>query len=827
MANPAAREANPYRFRRKVFHALAGVFLVFLATRAGLLWWEHGQTYARERSRAENLAHVLSEHLERTFGAIESGVRQLAVHGARIGGAAAPPREWSRVLAATLSGLSGVGSLNVLDADGRVVWSTNPLVTGTSRRGRYLHRRLKDEPTDGLVIGPAAPAEHIGGVRIPIGLALRDARGNFTGFVAATFQPERLRGFYEAIDVGPRGVIEVLRADGDLLFSQPHSSRPGGASPADRTILDALAAGAVRGYLRTPIEAGGDGYLTAWRALSRRSLIVAVSIAEGDALAGWFAELYVVAASAGGMALLLALAGVWIMASSRAHARALTELGRGEAQFRAVIDNLPSGIVLRDPEGRERLGNRTIREWNGPAANDGAAGAAGADPAEGDRAVLETGRVDEREREVAFGDGATRRVVSTRFPVRFDDGTVWVGEIVTDVTAAREAEEKLHQVQKLDAVGQLTGGVAHDFNNLLTVIVGNLGLLADRVARDDDMAHRLLETARRAALRGADLTYRLLAFSRRQPIDPVASDVNRLIGDCRELLLRTLGAGIEIEFRPGGDVWAARIDRNQFESVLVNLAINARDAMPGGGRLIVETANETLGGDYAADGPGIAPGPYVAVSVSDTGAGMPPEVLRRAFEPFFTTKPVGKGTGLGLSMVYGFARQAGGDVRIYSEPGHGTTVRLYLPRAESPERAEEAAPAPAGALPRGTETVLIVEDNEDVAAFAAEVLERQGYRVARAADGPAALRLLDGLAGPDLVLRDAVLPGGMNGREAAAAIRARRPAARIVFVSGYAESIVVHQGQLDRGVDFLAKPFAREDLARRVRASLDGPAPDS
>jgi len=832
-----AGEPDPFLFRRKVIYALAGVLLVFVLTRAGLLWWEYKQTLSAEQRRAENLAHVLAEHLDRTFGAIESAVNQLAVHSDRIGGPEASREQWAQVLDATLSGLSGVGSLNVLDADGLVVYSTNPAVTGTSRRGRYLHRRLKDEQSSDLVIGPAAPAEHISGVRIPVGWPLHDAQGRFIGFLAATFQPERLRGFYEAINVGPHGVIQLLHNDGNLLFSQPHPSELSGDSVGNRTILESSRGDSDNGFLRAPLEANGDSFLTAWRTLSRSFLVVTVSIAERDAFSDWRAELFTESASAAGMAVILTIAGVWITVSSRAHARTVADrdrigaaLDRSQAQFRAIMDHSPSAIVLKDRDGRYLLVNRKMQEWFGLPADRIQGKTAlelfgrddGSRVVEDDNKVATAGEVIVRERDLTFPDSTFRRISMTKFPVRFSDSdAVYIGGIMTDVTSSREAEEKLRQAQKMEAVGQLTGGVAHDFNNLLTAVIGNLDLIEDKI-ESGSAAHQHLDTAIRAALRGSELTHRLLAFARRQPMDPVKTDVNGLITNCKLLLQRTIGAEIEIEIFPSEDLWSVLVDGGQLENVLLNLAINARDAMPDGGKLTIETANAVLDRAYAARNPDVTPGDHVVVSISDTGAGMAPEVLKRVFEPFFTTKPQGKGTGLGLSMAYGFAKQSGGHIRIYSEPEQGTTVKLYLPRAPAAELERvNQQPLHSGELPRGTEMILVVEDDPGVAEFTTAALESLGYQVVQAPDGPTALRCLEGIPHLDLLVTDVVLPGGLNGREVAEKVREAMPDARVLFISGYAESIIVHQGRLEKGVDFLAKPFARAALARKVRGSLD------
>jgi PAS domain S-box-containing protein len=387
-----------------------------------------------------------------------------------------------------------------------------------------------------------------------------------------------------------------------------------------------------------------------------------------------------------------------------------------------------------------------------------------------------------------------------------------------DVTAEREAEAQLRQAQKMESVGQLTGGVAHDFNNLLTVIIGALDLTLDRVQGDVRSA---LEPALRAAESGAALVQRLLAFSRRQTLIPEEVDFNRLAAEMENLLRRMLGEDIEIEMKLNPRLWTALADKGQVETALLNLTVNARDAMPAGGKLTIETGNVHLDEDYAAQNTEIAPGDYVMLAVTDTGKGMPADVLDHAFEPFFTTKEVGKGSGLGLSMIYGFAKQSGGHVKIYSEVDHGTTVRLYLPR----QSAVAATATPAIPMqhdhPRGGEMILVVEDNPDVRAFVVKQLLDLGYRVAEAKDGPSALSTLNGSTPFDLLLTDVIMPGGMTGRQLSDEAKHRRPGLRTLFISGYTEDSIVHQGKLDPGVNFLSKPFRRRDLALKVREALD------
>ncbi len=399
------------------------------------------------------------------------------------------------------------------------------------------------------------------------------------------------------------------------------------------------------------------------------------------------------------------------------------------------------------------------------------------------------------------------------------DKRIFIG-IVRDITQRKDSERQLQQAQKMEAVGHLTGGIAHDFNNLLTAILGNLEMLQDRVELDPS-ARKFVDIAFRAADRGADLTQRLLAFSRKQTLSPETADINKLVLGVTELMRRTLGEDIEIKTVQGGGLWHATVDPGQLESALLNLAINARDAMPEGGKLTIETANSHLDQAYADTHQEVNPGQYVRVAVTDTGTGMPPEVVARAFEPFFTTKEVGRGSGLGLSMVYGFVKQSAGHVNIYSEPGHGTTIKLYLPKAVAAGEVAREAELSRRAQPMGDETILVVEDDPDVRAFVVAALGALGYRVMEAEDGPAALALLDQVSHIDLLLTDVVLPRGMNGRRVAEEVRKRYPRVKTLFSSGYTENAIVHHGTLDQDAELLAKPYTRGALAQKVRRVLD------
>jgi PAS domain S-box-containing protein len=381
------------------------------------------------------------------------------------------------------------------------------------------------------------------------------------------------------------------------------------------------------------------------------------------------------------------------------------------------------------------------------------------------------------------------------------------------------ATAALNHSQKLEAIGKLTGGVAHDFNNVLQIIGGNLQLLRDAYASSRVATDRL-ELALDAVGRGAKLSSQLLAFARRQPLQPTVVNLARIVRDMGSMLVRAIGESIEIETIVGGGLWNTQVDRNQLENVVLNLAINARDAMNGYGKLTIELGNSSLDDQYVLSAPEVLSGQYVMLAVSDTGSGMPAEVIERAFEPFFTTKPEGQGTGLGLSMAYGFVKQSGGHIKIYSELGEGTTIKIYLPRSlESEEEAPSRIKTP---VVGGTETILVVEDDQRVQVTVVDMLTQLGYRVLKANDAQSALTVIQSGVDIDLLFTDVVMPGPLRSPELARQARQLLPHLRVLFTSGYTQNAIVHGGRLDRGVELLSKPYGRDDLARKVRAVLGG-----
>jgi PAS domain S-box-containing protein len=524
------------------------------------------------------------------------------------------------------------------------------------------------------------------------------------------------------------------------------------------------------------------------------------------------------------------------MTEEQAHPRPETALADSERQFHVLVDHVTDyAIYMLDPEGNITTWNVGAQRIKGYSAEEIIGQSFSRFYTEEDRraerplAALETA-----EREGRYeGEGWRVRSDGSRFwadaviyPIR-DGARNLTGfvKVTRDITEKLRQEDALErarnaalQSQKMEAVGQLTGGVAHDFNNLLTSILGTADLLNRRSDIAEDVK-RLLSVIIQAAERGASLTHRLLAFSRRQALEPHEVDVNRLVADTSDLLRRTLGESTIIETILAGGLWRTFIDANQLESALLNLAINARDAMPEGGKLTIETGNTYLDDEYAVMNSEVTAGQYVLIAVTDTGQGMPPEVMARAFEPFFTTKPEGQGTGLGLSQVYGFVKQSGGHIKIYSEPSQGTCVKVYLPRYTGEAKTGETGRRPDVTLLGRGEKILVAEDDDGTREYLLAALISLGYRVFEARDAKSALQIFTEQPNIALLFTDLGLPG-MNGRRLAEEVRGRRPDVKVVYTTGYARNAIVHNGLVDPGVDLLPKPFTVEALGRKLRQVL-------
>lgn len=541
-------------------------------------------------------------------------------------------------------------------------------------------------------------------------------------------------------------------------------------------------------------------------------------------------------------ALALAVIAVGALLTLQAFARMLRSeetLRSREQQLRILLAGVTDyAIYMLDPQGR-------VTSWN-----TGAQRIKGYDAPEilgqhFSRFYTEEDRRADLPRTVLETAAREGRYEAEAWRVRKDGSRFWANVIIDairdpagnligfakvtrDITERHERDselarmrEILAQSQKMDALGQLTGGIAHDINNVLTVIRNAVDGLQRRVRAGERDVSRYADAIGRGADRATSLARRLLAFARRQALEPKALDANKLVGGLTDMLKRTLPEGIAIETVFAGGLWWTEVDPSQLESALLNLVLNARDAMPDGGKLTIETGNAFLDDRYAAAYAEVSPGQYVMIAVSDTGGGMSKEVASRAFEPFFTTKGAGQGTGLGLSQVYGFVKQSSGHVNIYSELGSGTTVKVYLPRLEKPQLSEPVVEVKARPAPRSEESILLVEDDEEVREFVTESLGELGYRVFAAADARSALRALDAHRDIDLLFTDVGLPDGMNGRVLADEARQRRPGIKVLFTTGYAPNAIFHHDRLDSGIALISKPYTQAELAARVRTILD------
>jgi signal transduction histidine kinase/CheY-like chemotaxis protein len=557
--------------------------------------------------------------------------------------------------------------------------------------------------------------------------------------------------------------------------------------------------------------------------------LLATRQGETDSRGDWVQRL-VLAATAIAIVALLWAARLLNQAFARSY-RAETEQRALAARLRASLDSLSQGVGVFGPAHKLRHWNECFQILLGlPSAmlRTETPYAAFADHLTADgEALLESEEQIEHSQQTSgepivyertHPNGTLLEIRRTPTP---DGGFVLT---VSDMTKRAQSEAVLRESQKMQAIGQLTGGIAHDFNNLLTVILGNLELARMKLDPQNPLAANI-ERSLWAAQRGGTLTGQLLAFARKQPLAPAPIDLSAHLPELVPLLSRTLGEHIDVRFVDSAGLWPAMADPAHLESAVLNLALNARDAMPNGGRLTIELANKVLDDQYARAHAEVVPGDYVMVAVSDTGHGMTPDIVARVFEPFFTTKTDGRGTGLGLAMVFGFVKQSGGHVKIYSEPGEGTCVKLYLPRAVGaamPSGQRSGVPAD---LPHGSATILVVEDEAGVREIAVAILRSLGYCVLEAPDGDEGLRVFGAHAAEiDMLLTDVVLPGKVRGRALAERITAMRPEVKVLFMSGYTENSIVHHGRLDDGVHLLGKPFKREQLARKVAEVLETPA---
>ena len=847
---PSARAAGTRRLRTSVRLVFVLVFLLLAAVlTASLLTYRSEALHNGER-RAENLAFILSDHIASTASAIDTTLQQMTLVASRIGGVHATSNAWADTLTAARSGIAGIAVLVIVDETGIIRHTTSPIILGQSRASTYLFRRLLAEPDSGLVVDTPFRGRSTGQWVIPFGRRLTGPDGKFAGMIVATLELDKLRSFYRTIDVGRGGSIWMLHPEQAVLFREPSRTDATGEIAADNPLLALQRQKPEAGVLRSALETGGPIYLNAYRLVATPQVLITVSLAENEVLAAWNVAALIATLVLGGIALLLIFAWRVIMreiqaraaaeaqaiaqaealaAATKERAEADAALRTTQARFQSIMDHSPMMVSLRDAEGRfifinrayevfsrqssESMYGKTVAELRSKEYEDSI-------PVS-DKAVIEGRRAMQWEMTIPKPDGL-RVALVVKFPIYDDDGkVVSVGSILADVTDQKRAEAQLAQAQRIEAVGQLTGGIAHDFNNLLTSILLNADVLSSIL---DDGTRPLAEAIRQASERGAELTQRLLAFGRRQMLEPKPTDITVLLAGMEPPMRRMLGANVGIAFRNAPDVATVIVDPSQLEATIMNLVSNARDAMPNGGQLTVETANYVPGSDGPAENPEIKAGSYVVIAVRDTGSGMPPEVIERAFDPFFTTKDVGKGTGLGLSTVHGFVKQSGGFVRITSEVGVGTVVWIYLPQADVAPAPVRPVEEPRPAVPTGDELILFVEDDPMVRQHTGRLLSELGYQIVTADNAAEALKKADEGCKPDLLFTDLVMPGGMNGRQLAVRLRERWPDLRVLFTSGYSHGTMSTADAPLVAREILNKPYRRSELAARLREALDGPA---
>ena len=838
-----AEAAAERSLRRLIAAALLLPILVFAATAA----LSYGSHFTMAHDRLKHRADIVHEHALKVFETLElvgAQVDQLL--------AGLPDDEVQRRahdlqahIGAMANRLDQVYLITVLDAQGRALASSSPtpIPHGTDYSDREYFRAFRDgsaPPRQAYVTELLAGRRNRGAAFFAVVIrrgsqtlaAARQADIPFAGVIAVSASPNYFTDFYRQFALDDLDTASIVRADGSLLARYP--AVPAGADPSRLPVAASFKAATEQapewGTYESTSLVDGARRIYAYRRLPGYPVYVIVGIDRATVLADWRNTmgrhlLFGVPATVG-----LVLLALTALRRTQRESRALARLAERTRELDQVWRVSRDLMVVGDMNGVLRAVNPAWGDTLGytPEEVVGRHYRAFVHSADLQEADLEFERLARGEilRDVDIRmrakDGSSRWFSWNCVP---EEGTFHAAG--RDITERRQLSEQLRQSQKMEAVGQLTGGIAHDFNNMLAIVIGSLDMLRRRLSEAETDRLRLIDNAMDGAKRAATLTQRLLAFSRQQTLAPMPLDANTLVAGMSDLLQRTLTEGIQLETQSAPGLWPIFADPNQLESAILNLAVNARDAMPeGGGRLIIETANAILDDSYVREHFGVQAGQYVLVAVTDTGVGMSPTVVRRAFEPFFSTKEVGKGTGLGLAMVYGFVKQSGGHVRIYSEPGHGTTVKLYLPRHRAATSAADGGePAESRPLPardsRG-EMVLVVEDEPAVRRLSVEGLRELGYRVVAADGAVSALLMLE--RNPDIALlfTDVVMPE-VNGGKLAEEARRRRPDLKVLFTTGYAGNAVVRNGVVEQGMHLLGKPFTLDQLACKIAEALDEP----
>ena len=695
---------------------------------------------------------------------------------------------------------------------------------------RAYYKVQRDDPGRGLFIDVPVASRVRSTLVIAVSRAFLTPDGRFGGVVFVPIDYENLRQFFLSLNVGQRGTVTLYRDDGKILLRTPNADEFAGRDVRSNLLFSRYLPQAPSGSFEGSGMTDGTSRSISYRRVAGMPLVVTVARDPVEYLAGWKNNALYYSLVAAGLNLLIAGFGLVLARQWRLRAKSEQALRDNLEQHQLVTENVPALIVHVGADGHIRYANRVALEWYAQPSTDAIRNRKiddFIDPLRLGEARLRieaalAGRTIAGEEKAAFPDGGERWCETIRVPDCGYDGTVRGYFVLSvDITERKRIEDELRQAQKIEAIGQLAGGIAHDSNNMLAATLGNLDLLLDALPPGEVSRRSLAERAIEAAERVADLNRRLLAFARKQTLRPQITDVNQLVSGMTTILQRTLGETIEIEVAQDQMLWHCLIDPTQLQNALLNLAINERDAMAGSGRVTITTANAVLDRPLVDGVERIVPGDYVTIAVSDMGAGMPPEIARRAFEPFFTTKEVGKGSGLGLSMVYGFARQSGGTVVISSRVAHGTRVTLYLPSA-GPAATDRPRAGAARLTRRETgERILVVEDNPLVGAMATSMLSSMGYSpvvVINASSAIAELERPDPIA---LLLTDILLPGGMTGVDLARQARRRWPDLPILFMSGFADPSLVPD-DFRANTKLLTKPFRLGQLSEAIVLALAG-----
>jgi PAS domain S-box-containing protein len=721
----------------------------------------------------------------------------------------------------------------VLDAEGNLLGDS--LGNGGPGRERNFadrtyYKAQRDNPSRGLFIDVPVASRVRNSLVIAVSRAFLTPDGRFGGVVFVPIDYENLRQFFLSLNVGQRGTVTLYRDDGTILLRTPNADEFAGRDVRSNLLFSQYLPQAPSGSFKGSGLTDGTSRSISYRRVAGMPLVVTVARDPVEFLAGWKNNALYYSLVAAGLNLLIAGFGLglarqwWLREDSE---RALRD---NLEQHQLVTENVPALIVHVGADGHIRYANRVAIEWYAQPSADAARTRKIDDFIDPLRlgewrlkveAAL-AGRTTRGEEKAVFPDGCERWCETIRVPDCGQDGTVRGYFVLSvDITERKRIEDELRQAQKIEAIGQLAGGIAHDSNNMLAATLGNLDLLLDALPPDDASCRGMAERAIEAAERVADLNRRLLAFARKQTLQPQITDVNQLVSGMATILRRTLGETIEIEVEQQEMLWRCLIDPTQLQNALLNLAINARDAMAGSGRVTIRTANAVLDQPLDDGDERIVPGDYVTIAVSDMGAGMPPEIARRVFEPFFTTKGVGEGSGLGLSMVYGFARQSGGTVLISSRVAHGTSVTLYLPSAGPAPANEPRADATPPSRRKTGELILVVEDNPLVGQMASTMLSSMGYTPVIVIDAASAIAEMERSAPISLLLTDILLPGGMTGFDLARQARRRWPDLPILFMSGFADPSLVPD-DFRSNTKLLRKPFRLGQLSEAIVFALAG-----